>query len=161
MTEPPEGEHGSLTPVEGDSKPGSENITVLAIYQKIEQLELKIEHLHIPVAFPSADEAAALKERAPEMYQLMMDLARKNADKEAEIALLPYEHAYSLARRGQVFGIAAILIIFAFCGYLASLGGAGPYIAGVLGALNFAAIISAFMATRKGRPPSNEGRHTR
>jgi hypothetical protein len=95
----------------------------------------------MPLALPPADEAAALKAGAPEIYDLWIELARKNADNDAEIRRLPFEHSFKIGKRGQYFSAFTVLVIFAFCGYLASLGGAGPYIGGVLGTFNFVALL--------------------
>jgi len=134
---------------EPEALQGITNVT--AIFQKIEQLELKIENLHMPMALPSATEAAALRSNAPEMYEMILELSRKNAESDSEVRRLPYEHSFSITKRGQVFGIVTVLVVFSFCGYLASLGGAGPYIAGILGTFNFASTIGVFMAVNRGR----------
>jgi hypothetical protein len=43
---------------------------------------------------------------------------------------------FNLAKRGLIFGVTTTFFVYAFCGYLVSLGGAGTYIGGILGAGN-------------------------
>ena len=108
------------------------------------KVEQKIEHQHLPVPLPSAEEAAALKNQAPEVYDLWIRLADKKAQDEAALERLPFEHAFTLSKRAQNFGFLGLLVILGFCGYLASLGGGVQYLAGVIGALDIVAIIGAF-----------------
>jgi len=106
----------------------------------------------MPMAVPSADEAAALKEKAPEAYELWLKLAEKKANDDAALERLPYDHPLTLARRGQWFGIVALITVLGFCGYLVSRGGGAVYLAGALAALDLVAIIGTFMAIRS-EPP--------
>lgn len=126
----------------------ADHITALVLAR----IEQTIEHLHMPMAVPSASEAEALKEKAPEVYNLWLRLAEKKADDDAALQRAPFDHPLALAKRGQWFGITATVAVLALCGYLASLGGAGPYIGGVLAAFNLVAIIGAFMAKGRGNP---------
>ncbi len=105
----------------------------------------------MPVAVPSAAEAAALKSQAPEVYSLWLKLAEKKADDDAAVQRLPFDHAFRLARNGQFLGLGGLLSILGFCSYLATLGGGVRYLAGVIGALDIVSIIGAFrLVSRKG-----------
>lgn len=75
-----------------------------------------------------------------------MRLTEKKATDDSALQRLPFDHAYNLSRRGQGFGLAALTLILAFCAYIASLGGAGPYIGGILAAIDLVAIIATFMS---------------
>jgi hypothetical protein len=123
------------------------SLLLARIEQKIEQ---KIEHQHLPLAVPSAEEAADLRSQAPEVYNLWLDLARKRADEDARLQRLPYEYPFQLAKRGQWFGLSAMFAVLGFCAYLASLGGGVQYVAGVIAALDLVAIIGVFMANARG-----------
>lgn len=120
------------------------------------KFEQHVEHLHMPVAVPSAAEAAALKSQAPEVYNLWLKLAEKKADDDAAVQRLPFDHAFRLARVGQFLGFGGLLGILGFCAYLASLGGGVQYLAGVIGALDIVSIIGAFrLVDKKGRGESD------
>ena len=88
------------------------------------RIDQRIEHLHMPMAVPDARQAAALKEQAPEVYEMWLDLVRKRADDESAMQRASVDHPLELAKRGQWFGLAAMVALLLFCGYLASFGGA-------------------------------------
>jgi hypothetical protein len=133
-----------------------EQISTLVLARIEQKIEQKIEHLHMPMAVPSASEAAQLKSQAPEVYDLWLDLTREKARDDAAVQRLPFEHPFQLARRGQWFGIVALMGVLGFCAYLASIGGGVAYVAGVIAALDLVAIISSFMAIARSTPPPHQ-----
>jgi hypothetical protein len=113
------------------------------------RIENKLEqHLHTQMEMPSADQAAELRDRAPEVYQAWIDIARQKADTEAYIQRAQYEVPERLARSGRPWAIGALVLVLGFCGYVASLGGSGIYVAGVIAALDLVAMLGLFFGFR-------------
>jgi hypothetical protein len=141
--------------VEPEVEQHAERLTALVL-QKIDQrIEQKIEHLHMPLMVPSAAEAAALKNQAPEVYDLWLRLAEKKAQDDSELQRLPFDHPLQLAKRGQWFGLGGMGLVLGFSAYLASLGGAAEYIAGVIGAFDLVGMVGVFMVGNS-RPPTTD-----
>jgi hypothetical protein len=115
----------------------------------IARIENKLEHhLHTQMEMPSADQAASLRERAPEVYQAWIEIARQKADTEAYIQRAQYEVPERLARSGRPWAIGALFLVLAFCGYVASLGGSAVYVAGIIAALDVVAMLGLFFGFR-------------
>ena len=94
------------------------------------RIENKLEqHLHTQMEMPASQQAAELRDKAPEVYQAWIDIARQKADTEAYIQRAQYEVPERLARTGRPWAISALVLVLGFCGYVASLGGAGIYVA--------------------------------
>jgi hypothetical protein len=127
-------------------------IVLARLEQRFEQ---RIEHLHAPMPVPSAEEAGALRDRAPELYDLWLALTEKRADDESYMQRAAYDHPLILAKRGQWFALATLCGVLVLCAILASQGTGGKYVAGALAALDLAAIIGTFMASRDGRDGSD------
>jgi hypothetical protein len=114
---------------------------------RIEQtIEQRIEHLHMPLAVLDSQQAAQLKENAPEVYELWLKLTEKKADADVAMQRATVDYPLSLAERGQWFGLVGLIAVLGFCGYLASLGGGVQYLAGIIAAVDIVAIIGVFMA---------------
>ncbi len=96
------------------------NIVVARIENKLEQ------HLHLPMEMPSVEQAQALREKAPEIYHAWLKIAEDKALTESYVERAPYEVPERLARSGRPWAFGALFLVLAFCGYVASLGGAGP-----------------------------------
>ncbi len=115
------------------------------------RIENKLEqHLHTQMEMPSADQAAELRERAPEVYQAWIDIARQKADTEAYIERAQYEVPERLARTGRPWALGALVLVLGLCGYIASLGGSGIYVAGIIAALDLATMLGLFFGFRPG-----------
>jgi hypothetical protein len=113
------------------------------------RIENKLEqHLHTQMEMPSADQAASLRERAPEVYQAWIDIARQKANTEDYIQRAQYQVPASLARSGRPWALGALVLVLAFCGYVASKGGAGIYVGGVVAAFDLAAMLGLFFGYR-------------
>src|SRR5580658_5836384 len=101
----------------------------------------------------SVDQAIALREQAPEMYDLWMRIAQEKAATAAYVERAPYEVPERLAQAGRPRALGALVIVLSFCGYLAWLGGPGPYIAGLVAILDLAVMFGMFFGLRPERLP--------
>lgn len=148
-----EGQRRDLAPVpdsDGDQGKAEDQgkVDQLAslVFAKIEnRLE---HHLHTQMEMPSAEQAKRLREDAPEVYKAWIDIARQKADTEAYIQRAQYEVPERLARTGRPWGLVALVCVLGFCAYLASLGGAAVYLAGVVAALDLVAMMGLFFGFR-------------
>lgn len=110
------------------------------------QVENKLEqHLHTQMELPPADQAAELREKAPEVYKAWVAIARQKADTEAYVQRAQYEVPAHLARTGRPWALAALVLVLVLCGYIASLGGAGKYVGGILAAVDLVTMVGMFM----------------
>jgi hypothetical protein len=101
----------------------------------------------------SVDQAIALREQAPEMYDLWLKIAKDNAATANYVARAPYEVPERLAQSGRPRALGALVIVLSFCGYLAWLGGPGPYIGGLIAILDLVVMFGMFFGLRPDRLP--------
>src|SRR6202046_4581296 len=110
----------------------------------------------------SVEQAIALRDQAPEMYDLWLKIAKEKAATANYVERAPYEVPERLAQQGRPRALGALIIVLSFCGYLASLGGAGPYIGGLIALVDLAVMFGMFFGLRPerlsgpgrpGRPP--------
>jgi len=115
---------------------------------------------HRPMDIPPVDQAVALRDQAPELYELWLRIARERAATANYVERAPYEVPERLAQSGRPRALGALIVVLAFCGYLAWLGGPGPYIAGLIALVNLGVMVSIFFGLRPGpRPgPGQAGR---
>ena len=97
---------------------------------------------------PSVEEAVALREKAPELYGLWLKIAQERAATGNYVQRAPYEVPERLAHSGRPRALSAPVVVLAFCGYLAWLGGPGPYIAGLIAVLDLVAMLGLFFGLR-------------
>ncbi len=102
---------------------------------------------------PSVSQAIALREQAPEMYELWLKIAKDKAATANYVDRAPYEVPERLAQSGRPRALGALVIVMAFCGYLAWLGGPGPYIAGLIAILDLGVMFGMFFGLRPDRLP--------
>jgi hypothetical protein len=102
---------------------------------------------------PSVTQAIALREQAPEMYDLWLKIAKDKAATANYVERAPYEVPERLAQSGRPRALGALVIVLAFCGYLAWLGGPGPYIAGLIAILDLAVMFGMFFGLKPERLP--------
>jgi hypothetical protein len=112
----------------------------------------------LPSSQPSAsitsvDQAIALREQAPEMYDLWLKIAKDKAATANYVARAPYEVPERLAQSGRPRALGALVIVLSFCGYLAWLGGPGPYIGGLIAILDLVVMFGMFFGLRPDRLP--------
>jgi len=112
---------------------------------------------HQPMDIPPVDQAVALRDQAPELYELWLRIARERAATANYVERAPYEVPERLAQSGRPRALGALIVVLAFCGYLAWLGGPGPYIAGLIALVNLGVMVSIFFGLRPG-PWSGPGR---
>ena len=101
----------------------------------------------------SVDQAIALREQAPEMYDLWLTIAKEKAATANYVERAPYEVPERLAQSGRPRALGALIIVLSFCGYLAWLGGPGPYIGGLIAILDLAVMFGMFFGLRPERLP--------
>lgn len=104
--------------------------------------------LEPPAEIPSAEHAIALREQAPELYDLWLKIAKEKAATENYVDRAPYEVPERLAQSGRPRALGALIIVLSFCGYLAWLGGPGPYIGGLIAILDLGAMFGMFFGLR-------------
>jgi hypothetical protein len=102
---------------------------------------------------PSVSQAIALREQAPEMYDLWLKIAKEKAATANYVERAPYEVPERLAQSGRPRALGALVIVLAFCGYLAWLGGPGPYIGGLIAILDLAIMFGMFFGLRPEQLP--------
>lgn len=101
-----------------------------------------------PGDMPAVDEAVALRERAPELYDLWLKIAQDRAATGNYVRRAPYEVPERLAQSGRPRAVSSLIVVLAFCGYLAWLGGPGPYIAGLIAVLDLIVMLGLFFGLR-------------
>lgn len=113
-----------------------------------------------PAPTPSVDQAITLREQAPELYDLWLKIAQEKAATANYVDRAPYEVPERLAQSGRPRALGALIVVLAFCGYLAWLGGPGPYIAGLIAILDLVAMLGMFFGLRPTREaePRRPGR---
>jgi hypothetical protein len=102
---------------------------------------------------PSVSQAIALREQAPEMYDLWLKIAKDKAATANYVERAPYEVPERLAQSGRPRALGALIIVLSFCGYLAWLGGPGPYIGGLIAILDLGVMFGMFFGQRPERLP--------
>ncbi len=109
----------------------------------------------------SLDQAITLREQAPELYDLWLKIAQEKAATANYVDRAPYEIPERLAQAGRPRALGALIVVLSFCGYLAWLGGPGPYIGGLIAIVDLAAMLGIFFGLRPDRlaePRSAPGR---
>ncbi|HXB47120.1 MAG TPA: hypothetical protein VNW50_05105 [Streptosporangiaceae bacterium] len=101
----------------------------------------------------SVDQAIALREQAPEMYDLWLKIAKDKAATANYVERAPYEVPERLAQSGRPRALGALVIVLSFCGYLAWLGGPGLYIGGLIAILDLVVMFGMFFGLRPDRLP--------
>ncbi len=97
---------------------------------------------------PPAEQAIMLRDKAPELYDLWLKIAQEKAATSNYIQRAPYEVPERLAQSGRPRALSAMIVVLAFCGYLASLGGPGPYIGGLIAILDLLVMLALFFGLR-------------
>jgi hypothetical protein len=106
------------------------------------------------------EQAIALREQAPELYDLWLKIAQEKAATANYVDRAPYEVPERLAQSARPRVLGALIVVLSFCGYLAWLGGPGPYIGGLIAILDLAAMLGIFFGLRPDRldEPRRRGR---
>jgi hypothetical protein len=106
-----------------------------------------------PADIGSVEQAIALREQAPEMYDLWLKIAKDKAATANYVERAPYEVPERLAQSGRPRALGALIIVLSFCGYLAWLGGPGLYIGGLIAILDLVVMFGMFFGLRPERLP--------
>jgi hypothetical protein len=108
----------------------------------------------------SLDQAITLREQAPELYDLWLKIAQEKAATANYVDRAPYEIPERLAQAGRPRALGALIVVLSFCGYLAWLGGPGPYIGGLIAIVDLTAMLGIFFGLRPDRlsEPGKNGR---
>jgi hypothetical protein len=104
-----------------------------------------------PAEMPSVEQAIALREQAPELYELWLRIARDKAATANYVERAPYEVPERLAQSARPRALLALVVVLSFCGYLAWLGGPGPYIGGLIAIADLGAMLGVFFGLRPER----------
>lgn len=97
---------------------------------------------------PSAEQAVLLREKAPELYDLWLRIAQDKAETDNYVHRAPYEVPERLAHSGRPRALGAMILVLAFCGYLASVNAAGVYVGGVIAIVDLLIILVLFFGLR-------------
>ncbi len=97
---------------------------------------------------PPAEQAIMLRDKAPELYDLWLKIAQEKAATSNYVQRAPYEVPERLAQSGRPRALSAMVVVLAFCGYVASLGGPGPYIGGLIAILDLLVMLALFFGLR-------------
>jgi hypothetical protein len=92
----------------------------------------------------AVEDVAYLRENCREYYDNLINSDRITTEAKAR----EMGEAADLARTGRPWALAALMVVSALCAYIASLGGIGEYIAGILAAINLAAMLGVFMGIK-------------
>ena len=87
------------------------------------------------------------------MYDLWLKIAKDKAATANYVERAPYEVPERLAQSGRPRALGALIIVLSFCGYLAWLGGPGPYIGGLIAILDLGVMFGMFFGLRPERLP--------
>jgi hypothetical protein len=104
----------------------------------------------------SVEQTIALREQAPEMYDLWLKIAKEKAATANYVQRAPYEVPERLAHSGRPRALGALVIVLSFCGYLAWLGGPGPYIGGLIALADLIVMFGMFFGLRPERLPDTQ-----
>jgi uncharacterized membrane protein len=118
------------------------NVVLAKIEQRFEQ------HLHVPIYMPDVDELADMRERTPEAYEAWVRMTEQRSATENHMDRAEYDQPFQIAVRGQRYGVVALILVLAFCGYLASLGTAGTIVGGILATIDIVTLIAQLMGNK-------------
>jgi hypothetical protein len=139
------GQGGTAAP-DGTTPPLDIDQIASQVYERIGD---KMDHRpDTPQETPPAEQAIMLRDKAPELYDLWLKIAQEKAATINYVQRAPYEVPERLAQSGRPRALSALILVLAFCGYLASLGGPGPYIGGLIAILDLLVMLALFFGLR-------------
>ncbi len=119
----------------------------------VDRMGGKVADQRLRSEIPCVDQAIALREQAPELYDLWLKVAQEKATTANYVDRAPYEIPERLAQSGRPRALGALVIVLSFCGYLAWLGGPGPYIGGLIAIIDLIVMFGMFFGLRPERLP--------
>jgi len=111
------------------------------VWAKIENQQ----HLHLPVSIPEGKALQELKQQDRKAYKFWFREIKRQAAHERWMEKAPFRTPARLARTGQFFGLAAVAVMAVLVAYVAYLD--HPWLAGVLGVLDFVGLAAIFANT--------------
>ena len=143
---PPPAGPGATTPTDGTTPPLDIDQIASQVYERIGD---KMDHRPDTAQdTPPAEQAIILRDKAPELYDLWLKIAQEKAATINYVQRAPYEVPERLAQSGRPRALSAMIVVLAFCGYVASLGGPGPYIGGLIAILDLLVMLALFFGLR-------------
>jgi hypothetical protein len=137
---------GATAPPDGTTPPLDIDQIASQVYERIGD---KMDHRpDTAQGTPPAEQAIMLRDKAPELYDLWLKIAQEKAATSNYVQRAPYEVPERLAQSGRPRALSAMIVVLAFCGYLASLGGPGPYIGGLIAILDLLVMLALFFGLR-------------
>ena len=137
---------GATAPADGTTPPLDIDQIASQVYERIGD---KMDHRPDTAQdTPPAEQAIMLRDKAPELYDLWLKIAQEKAATINYVQRAPYEVPERLAQSGRPRALSAMIVVLAFCGYLASLGGPGPYIGGLIGIVDLLVMLALFFGLR-------------
>ena len=137
---------GATAPTDGTTPPLDIDQIASQVYERIGD---KMDHRPDTAQdTPPAEQAIMLRDKAPELYDLWLKIAQEKAATINYVQRAPYEVPERLAQSGRPRALSAMIVVLAFCGYLASLGGPGPYIGGLIAILDLLVMLALFFGLR-------------
>ena len=137
---------GATVPSDGTAHPLDIDQIASQVYERIGD---KMDHRpETAQDTPPAEQAIMLRDKAPELYDLWLKIAQEKAATSNYVQRAPYEVPERLAQSGRPRALSAMIVVLAFCGYLASLGGPGPYIGGLIAILDLLVMLALFFGLR-------------
>lgn len=110
---------------------------------------LQENHLHLPLLTPDISEMARMKSETPELYEAYVRAIHSQIEADHVARTAPYFEPTKVARRGQLFGLIAVLSVLVFCGYLAFLGHSVS--ATIIAAIDLATLAAVFASGNRAR----------
>ncbi|MCG7456830.1 hypothetical protein [Corynebacterium sp. ACRPH] len=108
---------------------------------------LEENHLHVPLLMPDIDKMSELRSETPELYSAYVEAIRSQTRADELTRTAPYIEPAKAAKRGQIFGLTAVIAVLVLCGYLAFLG----YVisASIIAGFDLVALASVFANGRR------------
>jgi hypothetical protein len=136
----------TTAPPDGTAPPLDIDQIASQVYERIGD---RLDHRPDPAQdTPPAEQAIMLRDKAPELYDLWLKIAQEKAATSNYVQRAPYEVPERLAQSGRPRALSAMIVVLAFCGYLSSLGGPGPYIGGLIAILDLLVMLALFFGLR-------------
>lgn len=134
---------------EKNSEPGTDRTSIADsedINAKILAL-IQENHLqfNLPLLLPDTRELQRLQETAPELYREYIHAIRTSTDTDSFERRARYELPAEYTKRGQRYGLSAVLAVLVLAGYAIYAG--SSILAGVLGVVDLVALAAVFQNT--------------
>jgi hypothetical protein len=82
-------------------------------------------HLHLPLQIPDPYRITEFQEADPELYKTWCRMLEKQHDHDMYMERAPFDVPARIARRGQWFGLSAVMAVLILAAYMAAIGATG------------------------------------